>query len=511
MRTISYASLVASVVVVYVVYLATVALHRLLFHPLAKFPGPRLAAVTRLYEAYYDLALGGRYTHKIAELHEQYGPIIRISPYELHIHDSHYYDKFYRDDSRSNKYAWTYDAVGAKDVAISTADHEAHRRRRAPFTPFFSKPAVSSRVDFIQATVDKLGERIDGFVDSEEVLNLGAAYSALTSDIATEFTLGESNHNLDQDNFNEDMAVILQSMGTIWRWTKHFWFVGPLVRGMPMGVAEKIVDSKMRAFLSYLMVLTSQVCDLMTAHVSGQRFVSARPNLVDVILSSKHLLDSEKSVRRVADEISAVTSAGFETTALALRMTSYHLYTHPSVLARLRAELRQLTNTLPPGERPTWTQLSQLPYLTAVIMEGLRLSTGLVTRMARVSRDEIRYGAWKIPAGTPVGMTTILMHYDESIFHDAKKFDPQRFVDQEERWKLEKYFAPFSRGSRMCLGMHLAWAELYLTLAMVVSRFDFEFVDTGPEDVEFHTDQFVFGPKGTNGIKAIAKQWEWAS
>lgn len=39
------------------------------------------------YEAYYDLILGGQYTFKIGELHKQYGPIIRISPWELHISD----------------------------------------------------------------------------------------------------------------------------------------------------------------------------------------------------------------------------------------------------------------------------------------------------------------------------------------------------------------------------------------------------------------------------------------
>jgi hypothetical protein len=43
------------------------------FGPLAKFPGPKLAAATRLYEFYYDLILKGRYTWKIRELHQEYG------------------------------------------------------------------------------------------------------------------------------------------------------------------------------------------------------------------------------------------------------------------------------------------------------------------------------------------------------------------------------------------------------------------------------------------------------
>ena len=49
------------------------AVYRLYFSPLAKFPGPRLAALTRLYELYYEVVKGGQYTFKIGELHKKYG------------------------------------------------------------------------------------------------------------------------------------------------------------------------------------------------------------------------------------------------------------------------------------------------------------------------------------------------------------------------------------------------------------------------------------------------------
>lgn len=55
------------------VYFLTLAFYRLFFHPLARFPGPRLAAISRWYEGYFDVVLGGQYTKKIAELHKTYG------------------------------------------------------------------------------------------------------------------------------------------------------------------------------------------------------------------------------------------------------------------------------------------------------------------------------------------------------------------------------------------------------------------------------------------------------
>jgi hypothetical protein len=64
------ATAVGLVVVLSLVHLVV---SRLVLSPVAKFPGPKLAALTFWYEFYYDVIQPGRYTWKIKELHEQYG------------------------------------------------------------------------------------------------------------------------------------------------------------------------------------------------------------------------------------------------------------------------------------------------------------------------------------------------------------------------------------------------------------------------------------------------------
>lgn len=56
-----------------VAYLIGGAIYRLYFSPLARFPGPRLAALTLWYEFYYDVVCKGRYTWEIQKMHEKYG------------------------------------------------------------------------------------------------------------------------------------------------------------------------------------------------------------------------------------------------------------------------------------------------------------------------------------------------------------------------------------------------------------------------------------------------------
>ncbi|CAP64792.1 uncharacterized protein PODANS_5_3460, partial [Podospora anserina S mat+] len=70
-------------------------IYRIWFHPLAGFPGPKLAAATGWYQTYYEVMTYGKLSFKLAELHTRYGPIVRFSPWELSIRDPGFYQNSY--------------------------------------------------------------------------------------------------------------------------------------------------------------------------------------------------------------------------------------------------------------------------------------------------------------------------------------------------------------------------------------------------------------------------------
>lgn len=108
-------------------------------------------------------------------------------------------------------------------------------------------------------------------------------------------------------------------------------------------------------------------------------------------------------------------------------MLFYHLFTNEEILELLREEIAEATaNSTDSIQLKT---LEQLPYLTAVLKEGLRLSPGIGSRAAPITDKDLFYGDWRIPAGTPVGMTTLLMHTDEELFPDARRLNPDRWMD----------------------------------------------------------------------------------
>jgi cytochrome P450 len=191
--------------------------------------------------------------------------------------------------------------------------------------------------------------------------------------------------------------------------------------------------------------------------------VSSREHpTVFVELMRSDMPASEKTPERMHNEAVSLLGAATETTSWALGVMTYYLLSQPQTMGRLRAELEAAVedrNDLPP-----LTTLEKLPYLSAVIQEGLRLSYGVSSRTARIATNEdlVYRGEFKkkpvelvLPRGFAVGMSSAITHYDEDIFPDSYSFLPERWLDGEGKLSrdLDRAFLSFSKGSRMCLGM----------------------------------------------------------
>jgi cytochrome P450 len=165
-----------------IIYTTALAIHRLYFSPIAHFPGPKLAAITWWYQFYYDVILQGRYMFKMQELHAQYGPVIRINPYELHVNDPEFMDTLYTGHSRRRD-KWTFytGVLGTPGAAMNTNSHDLHRTRRSAMNPFFSKTSIRKLQPLVDGKVDLLLGRLEAVRQEGAVVNVNHAASAFTN------------------------------------------------------------------------------------------------------------------------------------------------------------------------------------------------------------------------------------------------------------------------------------------------------------------------------------------
>ena len=201
--------------------------------------------------------------------------------------------------------------------------------------------------------------------------------------------------------------------------------------------------------------------------------LTERPTIFSTLLThDKDKPDEYKvpSSWELKDEAYSVLAAAADTTGNATTVAAFNAMHNKQIYKRL---VRELEQAFPDesAELP-FTELEKLPYLTGVIKEALRLSFGVIGRLPRVVPDSgATFNGHFVRGGTIVGMSSWLMHRNPEVFPEPMKFEPERWLKLEDARRLDAHMVPFGRGSRMCVGMPLAYGELYVTLGTFFWRF----------------------------------------
>ena len=223
-----------------------------------------------------------------------------------------------------------------------------------------------------------------------------------------------------------------------------------------------------------LLLIKSQEISLQATKILNSpkdQYDAQQRTIFHEIIDSK-LPNSEKGVDRLAREGITIVGAGTITTAWTLAVAVYYILADPKILKKLRSELQ--TAIPDPSETPLLSTLDQLPYLRGVAQETLRLSYGVTNRPQRIPHEDAIFTdpstgrQWIIPAGTPCSSSSVILHHNETNFPDSWEFLPERWIDNP---RLDRYQVAFTKGTRACLGITLAYAELHLMLAGIFRRY----------------------------------------
>ncbi len=199
----------------------------------------------------------------------------------------------------------------------------------------------------------------------------------------------------------------------------------------------------------------------------------APQDLLDMLMKATFEGTSEgMSVRQLRDEILTLLISGHETVALSLTWTFFLLHQNPDAEAVLLDELESVLK----GRPAEMEDLHRLAYNKMVFNESLRLYPPIWGQPREAVDDDVIQG-YKVEKGTPVTVCQYVTHRHPEFFPDPEKFDPERFLPENEA-KLPKFaFFPFGGGGRACIGNHFAMAEGQMAVATILQRFKIELVD----------------------------------
>ncbi|KAJ1789808.1 hypothetical protein LPJ62_002248 [Coemansia sp. RSA 2167] len=174
--------------------------------------------------------------------------------------------------------------------------------------------------------------------------------------------------------------------------------------------------------------------------------------------------------------------AGYDTTANSLSYVMLELARSPEIQQKAREIVIGVL-----GDRkdvyPTDDQLKELGYIDLIVKETLRRNSILAEIRRRLSAP-VTLGQFTLPKGSVVSVDTWAMHYNPEYFPEPEKFIPERFAEEkssELKGVSPFAFAPFSNGSRQCVGMRFSLIEQRVAIALLLIRFEW----TLPKDSPF--------------------------
>jgi hypothetical protein len=317
------------------------------------------------------------------------------------------------------------------------------------------------------------------------------------TDIISEYAFARNHDQLSSLDMPTAFGQIDRRGARIRQLVKHMPWILAIIQVLPTGLLSRLnpglvelnkrceVRTKAFRVTSVTVGLTAwfqdiyqQVSELYAQRKEiGENTVLKATIFHDIMRSD--LPECEKVPNRLYQDGKAVIF-GALTTATPLSEITFHLLRNPEALKRLREEIMSVMPE--PETFPPLATIQKLPFMAAVVKEGLRLNNGVGLRLPRIPTQEtLEYVArlpgkggkveqkkYSIPPGTTVMMTPLLIHHSSTYFDEPHTFRPQRWIDNPY---LEKRFMPFSRGSRQCIAMNLALAEIYLTMTAVFRRY----------------------------------------
>jgi cytochrome P450 len=202
-----------------------------------------------------------------------------------------------------------------------------------------------------------------------------------------------------------------------------------------------------------LVRLRERFDELLSQQVHARRTDIADASVLGVLIGGKG--SGTTDLDDLHQQLRTLVVAGHDTTAGALMWALYHVHRDPTIRDRVVAELDGVTDP---------AALPELPYLSAVVSEALRMHPAVPIVMRRLTAP-LTVGGHQWAPGDIVGIAVPAVHFDPAVWADPHRFDPDRFLG---RSPTPFEYLPFGGGFRRCPGAAFATYELAIAVGTLM-------------------------------------------
>jgi hypothetical protein len=370
-------------------YFVVRALYRITFHPLVRFPGPKLRAISHLPHAFSGVK--GRQPYDVRELHEKYGPVVRICPNQLSFITSSSWEDIHGHAATKKLHKYGYFRVRPDAQPMLTTTGDEHtvsnkinftrtslltvrvQRQRAAFAHGFSQRAISEQEPTLTAHIDHLVQKLEQKIKQDSTFDVGEWMRFLAFDIIGDFTLNTQFECVENQQYHPWVALLMN-------WFRAVSFV---TNANAFGQLAPFI--MIFAPMAHLKSVKDHL-DMSAQKVRERLAIGDDPKRNDLwtyLLRNKG--DKALSLGEMEVNAALFIIAATEPLSDVLCGTIYFLALYPDIRTKLRAELEACMGTDGVLNMAT---TARSPYLHAVINESMRMYPPIPGGMRRKTPKE---------------------------------------------------------------------------------------------------------------------------
>ncbi|KAH8648326.1 putative benzoate 4-monooxygenase cytochrome P450 [Tricladium varicosporioides] len=458
-----------------------------------RIPGPKFYALTGWGLAYEDWK--GTRTRTIHQLHQRYGPVVRVGPNEISFNSLLALKAIYGAGSGFERTSFyrMFDVYGKQNL-FTFASPKEHGSRKKLLNHAYSKSAIlSTSASAIEEKVWEYMVMLEK--EKERASEIFTSLHYYSLDNITAFLYGKSGATSALTGSVADRKLLNDVLDPARR--KLSWFAIHFPRYIRWvmtrtGLVEKLVTSlgmlpqKKPTVYTGIRKHALQAWEVFLRATVDEKSAWRSTTIIGRLWES-HISQKKDGLgdMEIASETADHLLAGVDTTADTLMFLIWALSLPEN--AAFQEKLIEEVSKMPAAALdsrgiPTVNATGKLPYLDCIIKETLRLYAPLPASEPRSFPVNCIIDGYNIPANTVVSMSPYTLHRNAEVFSAPLNFNPDRWLeDSRELLEMKKWFWAFSSGGRMCIGLHLAMAEMTTLTAAIYKSYRTK-VREGTED-----------------------------
>ncbi|GLI77596.1 hypothetical protein PoHVEF18_005887 [Penicillium ochrochloron] len=449
--------------------------YRLFFHRIGHFPGPRAAAVSKLWSVYQ--CRDSRNHLFLDGLHKKYGNFVRTGPAEITIFHPKAWEAMDGAGNANVRSDW-YDIVHPRVSPIFSRNEEDHIERRKVWTRALSTKSIR---EYLPRILEQIGTL-------ESIIASANSQPVVPNDIMQWFAFDSMGEFAFNENFSmmrtktwhraimqqRSALAILGSLNhTVWAIRLAFAFLARFWRVKDWMGMISFCDQCMERRL---------------------QTEATQPDIASHFIKEFHDGKNEQNwvakKQLLSGNTVSVIVGGSDTTGPSLILLWYFMALYPEQAERVYQEVKDVD----PSDINT---LANLPCLNGFINESMRLIPAALTMGTRTTPAEgMTVDGTYIPGGIKVAAPKYTIFRMESAFEDPLSFVPERWYSRPEMIRDKSAFAPFGVGRRVCVGKNLALTQIRLVATILLSQYRVRFApgETGEAVERDMRDQLTAQP-----------------